>query len=192
MLLYWAAIAACLPVFWVVVLPSLGGGAQRLHASHWLLVLLHALSGSVTIIAGFTALWMGWTRRAFEWHRHTGCTYIGAGMTMAFLALVLSIENPHASPGSVLSTGTLSLVWLVAAGIGWRRGSQRRWASHRRWMIRSMVLTWTFVFCRLASRAVDLDAIGPSGAALGIWTYWLGPALICEAVLQWWQRWRPA
>lgn len=46
-------------------------------------------------------------------------------------------------------------------------------------MIRSYVLVWSFVFCRIASRPFVLDGDG------FIWLSWVGPILICEMVLQW-------
>lgn len=187
-LLFWAAIIASLPAFWLVVGPSLAGGARVAHPSHWLLVLLHGLCGAITLISGFVALYIGWTRRAFGYHRHTGCTYVGAGMTMAFLSLGLSIQSHHAAPSIAWSTGGLSVAWLAATGMGWRRGSQRRWPAHQAWMIRSMVLTWSFVFCRLAARAPEWEGLGPTGASLGVWLAWLGPLLLCEIALLVWRR----
>ena len=188
-LLFWAAILSTLPVLWLNVLPALGGGAQRGHADHSLWIVLHALTGFLTLVSGFLALYMGWTRAAFEYHRHTGCTYVGAGMTMAFVALFLATSDPHRNPASGWATATLSVAWLVATSMGWRRGSQKRWRSHQMWMIRSMVLTWTFVFCRLAQRLGDMEGVAP---AFGIWAYWLGPLLIAEIGLQLWNRRRPA
>ncbi len=181
--LFWAAVLSTLPVFWITVGPSLGGGAKVDHADHWLLVVLHGLCGALTLISGFTALYMGWTRRAFGWHRHTGCTYVGAGMTMAFLSVVFSLQNRHDQASLSWSTGLLSVAWLVTTSMGWRRGSQRDWPAHQRWMIRSMVLTWSFVFCRLAQRVEDFESVYP---ALGVWLYWVGPLLLAEAGLWWW------
>lgn len=190
-LLFWAAVVSSLPAYWLIVGPSLAGGAKVAHASHWLVVLLHGLTGAITLISGFVALYMGWTRKAFAYHRHTGCTYVGAGMTMAFLALGVSIADYHAMPGLAWSTGSLSVAWLVTTSLGWRRGSQRRWAAHQDWMLRSLVLTWSFVFCRLAARVPAWEGLGPAGAALGAWLAWLGPLLLCEIGLQLWRR-RPA
>jgi len=184
-ILFWAAILSTLPVLWITVGPSLAGGARIAHESHWLWVLLHGLTGLITLASGFLALWMGWTRRGFGWHRHTGCTYVGAGMTMAFIALFMAISNDHASPSLAAATGTLALFWLGATIMGWRRGSQRQWRAHQMWMIRSMVLTWSFVFCRLAQRVEDFEGIFP---ALGVWLYWIVPLLIAEAALWQWRR----
>ena len=46
-------------------------------------------------------------------------------------------------------------------------------------MVRSYVLVWSFVFCRIASRVVPLDDDA------FIWLSWVGPLLVCEMVLQW-------
>ena len=183
--LFVAAALATLPVFWIVVVPVLSGAARPLHPGHWFLVLLHALCGTLTVMLGFIGLYIGWTRRGFEWHRHVGCFYIGFGMTMAALALILSIQNNHPVKSLAVSTGTLSVVWLVAACMGWRAGANRRFDSHRDWMIRSVVLTWTFVFCRLAQRLPAFEWLGPEGITAGIWLYWVGPLLLCEVALQW-------
>ncbi len=59
----------------------------------------------------------------------------------------------------------------------------RRIDSHRAWVVRSYVLVWAFVLCRLASRIPSLPEFG-SGAAL-IWLSWIVPLFICEVVLQW-------
>ena len=68
---------------------------------------------------------------------------------------------------------------IASAALGWRAALNRRFASHGQWMIRSYVLVWSFVFCRIASRVIDLD-----GNAF-IWLSWVGPILVCEMVLQW-------
>jgi hypothetical protein len=52
-------------------------------------------------------------------------------------------------------------------------------------MIRSYVLTWTFVFCRLAQRGEIFSGLGPEGLTAGIWLFWVGPLLLTEAALQW-------
>ena len=182
---FWLAAAATVPTFVTVVWPVLSGAARPGHAGHWALVLLHAVSGAGTVVFGFAGLYIGWTRRGFEWHRHVGCAYLGFGITMAGMALWLSIMAPHPVKSLTVSTGTLSVVWLVAACMGWRAGHNRRFASHRDWMIRSVVLTWTFVFCRLAQQLPAFDWLGAEGVTAAIWLYWIGPLMLCEVALQW-------
>jgi hypothetical protein len=50
-------------------------------------------------------------------------------------------------------------------------------------MIRSYVLVWSFVFCRIASRVSDIDELG-NGQAF-IWLSWVAPLMLCEIALQW-------
>lgn len=42
-LLFWAAVAASLPAYWLIVGPSLAGGAKLTHPSRRHVVLLHGL-----------------------------------------------------------------------------------------------------------------------------------------------------
>ena len=67
--------------------------------------------------------------------------------------------------------------------MGYRAARNRRSDSHRAWMIRSYVLTWSFVSCRLIGKAPALANIG-DGAAI-IWLSWIVPLLACEVALQW-------
>jgi hypothetical protein len=76
--------------------------------------------------------------------------------------------------------------------MGWRAGAHRRFESHRDWMIRSVVLTWTFVFCRLAQRAELFAPLGPEAVTASIWLYWVGPLSLTEVALQWRRGSRPA
>jgi len=50
-------------------------------------------------------------------------------------------------------------------------------------MVRSYVLVWSFVFCRIASRVSDIDELG--GGEAFIWLSWIAPLLVCEMVLHW-------
>ena len=50
-------------------------------------------------------------------------------------------------------------------------------------MIRSYVLVWSFVFCRLASRVPGVEDMG--GGEAFIWLSWVGPLIVCEVALQW-------
>ncbi|QMW23168.1 DUF2306 domain-containing protein [Sandaracinobacteroides saxicola] len=170
-------------IFATVVWPVLVGEARPRFPDRWGWVLLHALTGTLMLVTAPLGLYIGQTRRGFEWHRHVGCTYLGAGMTATLASLYLSLAHPAAN-GIALATGTLSVVWILVAGIAWRRATRHRIASHRRWMIRSAVLTWTFVFCRLAQQTPLLVPFGDQAIAVGIWLYWIGPLLLTELALR--------
>lgn len=179
-------------VFAVVVWPALTAQVKPQHAGHWGWVSLHAITGAVMMITGPLNLYVGQTRRWFEWHRHIGCTYIGAGYTAALAALAVNIRNPHGSVSIAVSTSLLAIAWTITASMGWRTGSQRKWRQHIDWMIRSYVLTWSFVFCRIVQRSGTEDLLGPGGDAAIVWLTWLVPLAACELGLWVWRGRRTA
>jgi hypothetical protein len=67
--------------------------------------------------------------------------------------------------------------------MAYRAARNRRYDTHRDWMIRSYVLAWSFVFCRVASRVTDIAELG--GGEAFIWLSWVAPILLCEVALQW-------
>jgi hypothetical protein len=85
-----------------------------------------------------------------------GLHYHGLGSVMALPALALSIEAPHQPHSLYVATGTLALVWLADAAMAFRAARNRRFLIHRDRMIRSYVLTWTLVGCRIATN-VDIS-----------------------------------
>jgi Predicted membrane protein (DUF2306) len=95
------------------------------------------------------------------------------------------MEAPHEPRSLYIATGTLALVWLGAAAMAWRAARNRRFDSHRGWMIRSYVLTWTFVGCRLATMVNFYPWLGAEGTTAAIWVNWIAPLVICEGALQW-------
>jgi hypothetical protein len=52
-------------------------------------------------------------------------------------------------------------------------------------MIRSYVLTWTFVGCRIVGRIPPFDKVGDEAVTALVWLNWIAPLLVCEGVLQW-------
>jgi hypothetical protein len=52
-------------------------------------------------------------------------------------------------------------------------------------MIRSYVLTWTFVGCRIAQNVDFFPALGAESVTAAIWVNWIVPLVVCEIALQW-------
>jgi hypothetical protein len=181
--LLWAAGLTTAVVFVMTVWPTLTAEVRPQHEGHWGWVLLHALTGTVMLITGPLNLYVGQTRRWFEWHRHIGCSYIGAGYTATLAALAVNWQTPHDRVSDALSTSLLALAWMFTTSMGWRTGAQKRFVDHRDWMIRSYVLTWSFVLCRLVQRSDAQAWLGEDGDGAIVWLTWLAPLAICEAVL---------
>jgi uncharacterized membrane protein YozB (DUF420 family) len=184
-LLWLAAIATSLPILWTVVWPILNTSRLPDHGAHVPLLLVHAGAGLATLLLGTANLYLGWKRLKPQLHRWLGYGYLTLGSIGATTAIALSMLAPHEPRGLYVATGTLAAAWLCAAAMAWRAARNRRFDSHRDWMIRSFVLIWTFVGCRIATKVTLFPALGDEGVAAAVWLNWVAPLVVCEIALQW-------
>lgn len=184
-LLLATAILTTLPVLWFFAIPILDRSEAPSHVGHGATLYLHVIGGLSVIVAGGGALYIGWTRRAFKHHRWFGYSYLALGGIMAVAALALSLEAPHEPHSLYVATGTLAAVWLAVAAMALRAARNQRFLVHRDWMIRSYVLTWTFVGCRIATNVDLFPGLGAEGVTAAIWVNWIVPFVVCEIALQW-------
>lgn len=190
MVLLGLALATSAPVWWRHAWPILTLDRLDAHAQHNATLYAHALGGTAMIVAGAAALYVGWTRRLARFHKPIGYTYLIGGSLGALAALALSLDLRHPPASVGVATGTLAVAWLLFAAMAWRAAWNRRFETHREWVIRSYVLTWTFVGCRIAQLVPPFPVLGEEGITAGIWLYWVAPILVCEVALQW-SRGRP-
>ena len=183
--LFATALLTAIPVWWLIAVPVLGGAPARLarHLGHVPWVYVHALAGTVMLFSGALALWIGWTRRMFTFHRWAGGTYLVTGSVTALAALWLTVTNIHKDVALSSATGALAAAWLLTASMAFRAIRNRRIETHKEWVIRSYVLTWSFVFCRGLGE-LQLGISQDVSNAL-LWLTWIGPLMICEVALQW-------
>lgn len=184
-ILFVLAILSTLIVIWTTVLPMIDGAAWSRHAGHLRLILTHVTGGVSMIVLGAAALYIGWTRRLFRWHRWLGRAYLALGSMAATLVFALGAFAPHNPKSLYIATDTLALTWLAVAAMGWRAARNGRFASHREWMTRSYVLSWTFVGCRLATMVDFYPWLGIEGVTAAVWVNWIVPLVICEIALRW-------
>lgn len=183
--LFLAALITGAWAWWHFAWPVITWDALSRHADHSVLLYGHAVGGTFMLAAGGAALYVGWTRRAFQYHKVIGYSYLLGGGSGAVSGLVLSLRNAHGLSGITVATGTLAIVWLAVAGVAFRAAWNRRFEAHRQWMVRSFVLTWSFVGCRIAGRVPGFEALGGDDGAALIWLAWVLPLVVCEIVLQW-------
>jgi hypothetical protein len=184
-LLFALSLATSIPIWWRFALPILSGAGLGGHAGHAALIFAHAVGGTFMLGVGALAIYVGWTRRWRSWHKVIGYSYLGGGALGAVTALVLSITLDHTPLSLGVATATLAVVWLAFAAMALRAAVNERFDSHREWVIRSYVVTWTFVGCRVAQEFPLFGYLGDEGLTAGIWLYWITPVLICEIALQW-------
>lgn len=168
-----------------IPLLTLNDEAVASHREHLALVLWHAIGGTVMLFAGAAALYIGSTRRFFRGHKVFGYSYLFGGAMSALAALYLVLSGAHSSVGIGAATGSLAAAWLVTASMAFRAILNRRFEAHREWMIRSYVLTWSFVFCRIVQESASFKDAGGEVVAAVIWATWVVPLVFCEVALQW-------
>lgn len=148
-------------------------------------MLLHVVGGTVPLLAGPLLLWSGHARWRPPWHRALGKVYLGSGAVGVGAGAALSWIAALEPRALYVATFVLALAWFAAAGMAWRAIGHRRIEQHRQWMIRSYVLTFTFVACRIVMKAPLVGALGSEAIVAVVWASWIVPLLVTEVALQW-------
>jgi len=192
------AIVSALPAWWLLAWPLLTFADPARHAGHFSLVYAHMLGGTCMLVLGSLNVYIGTTRRWHRYHRYVGYGYLAGGTIGASAAMLLALATVHGKvirpfrfrPMVVSDLGwalaSLAAAWLTCAAMGFRAARNRRFDNHRAWMIRSYVLAWSFVLCRLIGKIPALAFLGElgNGAAIG-WLSWMVPLALVEIALQW-------
>ncbi|HEX6429061.1 MAG TPA: DUF2306 domain-containing protein, partial [Niastella sp.] len=149
----------------------------------WLLV--HVICGLTASLIGPFQFMPGIRRRNLTLHRNMGKVYLGSITISTAVSFYLVATS---QVGIVYATGLamLGVVWFGSTFMGYiaiRKGDVQ---MHKEWMIKSYVLTLSFVSFRLVE---DLLArVGVSTflerKVLMTWACWAIPFFITEVVLQ--------
>ncbi len=117
-------------------------------------------------------------------HRWTGRLYVAGCLASGVAALLLA---PDAITGATAQAGftLLALFWIATTSTALVKALQRRYAEHRRWMIRSYALTLAAVTLRIylpSSFVLDI----PFETAYPIISFacWVPNALLAEWLLR--------
>ncbi|MNT26841.1 hypothetical protein D3C72_1624390 [compost metagenome] len=121
--------------------------------------IVHAVSASLALMLGPLQFVASLRSRFPVIHRWTGRGYALAIAVAWLSSLPMAV---HTMTGAVAATGffVLGVVWAVTTGMGVACALQRRFAEHRRWMIRSYALTAAAITLRIylgASLAAGID-----------------------------------
>jgi len=184
-LLLAAAITSGAVAWWMIAWPVATLSNVSVHNGHFALTYAHMVGGTGMLFLGGLNLYLAARHDNYPLHRRVGKAYLLFGSFGAIVAMVVTASPAHKAPGGPILTAismsllTLATAWLCFAALGLRAARNRRFQSHAQWMVRSYVLVWSFVFCRIASRFV------PMSDEAFIWLSWVGPLLVCEMMLQW-------
>ncbi|MGH3712993.1 MAG: DUF2306 domain-containing protein [Micromonosporaceae bacterium] len=108
----------------------------------------HIVLGSVVLVTACFQLWPWFRQRYPVAHRWMGRAYVAAAVPAGVGGLLIA---PLSSTGvtSQWANTMMAVLWLPITVAGYRMARQRRFAEHRRWMIRSFALAFSIVTNRL-------------------------------------------
>ncbi|MGA8113459.1 MAG: DUF2306 domain-containing protein [Actinocatenispora sp.] len=126
---------------------------------HFWLLVAHIGTAAVATVTGFGQFWP-WLRRRYPMvHRWTGRVYFFGGV---FPSVVLAVPVALLSQfgaSYMLALLAVDAVWLGTAVAGYRTIRQRRYAEHRRWMIRNFATLLSSLASRLWQVALMLMVV---------------------------------
>ena len=152
--------------------------------AQWPMAVLAHVGGGVTALAlgSFQLVTRRGPRRI--WHRWGGRIYVLACLISAVAGFWLAL---HASAGPVATAGfgCLAVAWFVATLMGWRKAVTGDFARHRRWMIRSLSLTFAAVTLRILLPLIPLTGLDfVEGYRAISFLCWVPNLLLVEAWLR--------
>ncbi|OBB28612.1 hypothetical protein A5792_22070 [Mycolicibacterium peregrinum] len=198
------ALAVIVVVFLAYSLPPYLTGGTRVQSTfglHYPLLVAHVLFASVAMVCAVAQIWPGLRRRHPVLHRRTGRVYVAMAIPAAFCAMVIGAATPF-GPLLAASNVMLAVLWLWFTVDGFVAARERRFAAHRRQMLRSATLALSIITNRIWGPLLYLSFepfrdsfFGGSEekylwavAGVGGWLGWTIPLLLLQA----WLRRQPA
>lgn len=147
---------------------------------------VHFFLAGLALLLGPLQLSAGLRRRWPVLHRLSGWLYASAVLLAGASGLSLAMNAQGGAPARAAFV-VLALLWPVVTAIGVQRAVVRDFEGHRRWMCRSVALTFAAVTLRVilgvGAGALQLPFIPVYIAAA--WLGWTVNLAVCEAWLRW-------
>ncbi|MBS1804702.1 MAG: DUF2306 domain-containing protein [Acidobacteria bacterium] len=145
------------------------------------LLIPHALSGTIALLAGPAQFWPRLRERHLQLHRIIGRLYVVSVFVGALTGVALASGRPGL-PGTSMQAG----VWIICTVAALVAARNRQITQHRQWMARSYAVTFTFV----SSRVLNLwprywSHLGDSLAAVGVIAFTLASLLLVDLGIDW-------
>ena len=170
------------------------------YRAYYPLLVTHIFLGSLVLLAACIQVWP-WLRRTHpQVHRWSGRIYVPAALSASVCVMIIAPMGLHGANQQAANT-MLAALWFGTTLAGFRAIRQRRFADHRRWMLRSFALSFSIVANRiwlLVAFAIfvpeiytgaEVDPVAMDQAiGVSAWISWVANLLIVE----WWLHRHPA
>jgi hypothetical protein len=145
------------------------------------LLIPHTLCGSIALLAGPLQFSSRFRQRYLKFHRLLGGAYVFSVFIGAFTGIALAAGRPGLPGTSMQATA-----WIVCTSVAFITARNRQIDQHRRWMVRSYAVTFTFV----SSRVLNLwppywSHLGDTLSAVGVIAFTLVSLLAVDIGLNW-------
>lgn len=183
---------------------SLDPGQSRIELRdnpvHYPLLVAHIFLGTIALVTCCFQVWPRFRQRYPVVHRWMGRAYLFAGVFPASVMTLIISPLSSQGPPTASANFLLGALWLITGVAGYKMARRRRYADHRKWMIRGFALTWAIVVDRLwqtiwliillpftdSAYGGDEEAAVRDAAAVAIWLSVTLNLLIAE----WWLQYR--
>lgn len=145
---------------------------------------IHLAGGGLTILLGLVQFLSQWPRACNRLHRWTGRVYL-CGMLIACTGATGLIATSPAPFFIRAAFAATALAWLCTALVGLVSIRRGRVMQHRRWMIRTYLVTLAPVTFRLLLHTPGIFSVlppPPAGIAWLLWISWVLPLALCELI----------
>ena len=144
----------------------------------------HILLAPVALALAPFQLWRSLRTRRPVLHRWLGRTY-GVMVFLAGAGGLIMAMGTRAGPIGAMGFGFLAVVWVGATGWGILQARAGHIAAHRRWMIRSVALSFSAVTLRLYLLIPAATGIDPVLAYQVIaWACWVPNLIVAEWLMR--------
>ena len=159
-----------------------------LAANHWQLrgwLVVHISCGMLALLTGPWQFSRRLRRRYLQLHRVTGRVYVIAVLWGCAAAFRLAIATTFGKAWG-LGVACLAFAWATTTLMAYYAVRQRQISIHKEWMIRSYVVTFSFVTFRVLNDFPPMMNWLPEADRSNtyIWACWAIPLLITEVILQ--------
>jgi uncharacterized membrane protein len=139
-------------VFFVVDVPLLNASHPErpyFFKVRWAL-LPHGLLGGIAIVAGPLQFSSRLRRRYPDFHRILGRVYVVSVLIAAPFGIQITVLGPK---NNLFTTGVAvhASLWFITTLVAFLTARNRHIVQHRQWMVRSYILTFSFVITRVLS-----------------------------------------
>lgn len=162
----------------------LQGREATFHGPYRVAFYVHIFTSPIVLMNGLFLVLDSGRRRGL--HRVLGRVQVGVLLLLVIPSSVVMSRHAFGGWPAGLSFLTLSFATAGCAILGVVSARRRRFAAHRRWMLRTFVLLCSAILLRLISGAAgELGVPYPEQAYIfAAWASWVLPLLAVEAVLR--------